>query len=256
MNERLWVFDFDGTISSLVPDRDAAVLHPSCELMILGLIRSESEIVAIVSSRTIGDLAARIPFRGLLLGGNSGVEWITREGRRIGPSAGSLKQLNRAKAKLDPGIASMAGLPGVEVEDKLWSIAVHYRRAEAPVRTRVERAVSNLAATCGIRLFRGPGAFEMSLIRSATKQRAVRRLCRYLGRVHPSRVIYAGDDENDADAMKWVIAEGGTAVTVGNRVQVDGAISAATPSRLSEVIDTIRKLSQATGSITQMGRQG
>jgi trehalose-6-phosphatase len=37
-----------------------------------------------------------------------------------------------------------------------------------------------------------------------------------------SRLLYAGDDENDAVAMRWVLRKGGIAICVGNRIRISG----------------------------------
>ena len=36
--ERIWFFDFDGTLSAIVPDRVCAELHPACRAMLLELV--------------------------------------------------------------------------------------------------------------------------------------------------------------------------------------------------------------------------
>ena len=59
------------------------------------------------------------------------------------------------------------------------------------------------------------------MFRQVNKSFGVRRLCRLLG-VDPSktRLLYAGDDENDAVAMRWVLRKGGIAFCVGNRIRI------------------------------------
>ena len=54
--ERLWIFDFDGTLSPLVPDRDAAALLPEGREMLSALVRLPRQGVAVLSSRLLDDL--------------------------------------------------------------------------------------------------------------------------------------------------------------------------------------------------------
>jgi len=62
---RLWVFDFDGTLSPLVPDRSIATLHAACKTMLEELSAGPREIVAVLSSRGIEDRVPRVPIPGV-----------------------------------------------------------------------------------------------------------------------------------------------------------------------------------------------
>ena len=72
----LWVFDFDGTLSSIVPNRAEAHLHRECERMLRFLARSPWNRVAVISSRMLDDMVARVAVPGVFLGGASGLEWM------------------------------------------------------------------------------------------------------------------------------------------------------------------------------------
>ena len=87
----LWVFDFDGTLSSIVPDRNEARLHRECERMLRFLARSPWNRVAVLSSRTLDDIVSGVPIPGVFVGGASGLEWRLSRGRRIGPGTASLR---------------------------------------------------------------------------------------------------------------------------------------------------------------------
>ena len=85
----LWVFDFDGTLSPIVPDRNEARLHRECDRMLRSLARSPWNRVAVQSSRTLDDVVSRVPVPGIFIGGASGLEWRLPGGLRIGPGAAS-----------------------------------------------------------------------------------------------------------------------------------------------------------------------
>src|SRR3970282_1740982 len=85
----LWVFDFDGTLSPIVPDRTEARLHRECERMLRFLARSPWTRVAVLSSRRLDDIVSRVPVPGIFIGGASGLEWRLPGGHRIGPGAAS-----------------------------------------------------------------------------------------------------------------------------------------------------------------------
>ena len=69
------------------------------------------------------------------------------------------------------------------------------------------------------------------------KSAGVRRLCRLADR-DPARerIVYAGDDENDAVAIRWVLSKGGTGIVVGNRITVSQAIHVEGPAGLARAV--------------------
>jgi hypothetical protein len=70
-----------------------------------------------------------------------------------------------------------------------------------------------------------------------SKSFGLRRICRILG-FDPSkdRVLYAGDDENDAVAMRWVLRKGGIAFSVGGAARAPGARVVENPAALARAV--------------------
>ncbi|MGE5698447.1 MAG: trehalose-phosphatase [Deltaproteobacteria bacterium] len=234
---RLWVFDFDGTLSPLVPDRNAAQLHPASRALLKALAGDPGSRVAVLSSRSIEDLAGRIPVRNLFLGGGSGLEWRFPAGHRIGPGEAAEARRDKARGAVLPLLSKISSVPGVEIEDKRWSLAVHFRRVPPEGLGAVHSLVLELERLSVIRVFSGPAAAEVQLLPSADKSFGVRKLCGFL-RFSPSggRIFYAGDDENDAAAMRWVIAMKGKAVAVGNGIRMTGVRHVDGPASLAHAV--------------------
>lgn len=231
---RLWAFDFDGTISRIVPVRQEATLDGKCERMLRYLLSSPWNRVAVLSSRALDDIVPRVPLPGLFVGGGSGLEWRLPGGTRLGPDAAAEKQLSTNRHAVRALLEEIAAIPGVEVEDKRWSVAVHFRNASPRSFRRRTSLLEGLRSRTGIKVHRGPEVLEVQLARGGGKSAGVRRLCR-LVEWDPSRdgIVYAGDDENDALAMRWVLRKGGTAICVGDRVHVPGAHSLEGPAALA-----------------------
>jgi trehalose 6-phosphate phosphatase len=238
----LWVFDFDGTLSPIVPDRNEARLHHACERMLRFLVRSPWNRVAILSSRTLDDIVSRIPVPGVFVGGGSGLEWQLPDRHRVGPSPGTEALLSAKRRAVSPLFEEMAAIPGVEIEDKGWSFAVHYRNASPRSFRRRVSLLQRLRNRKGIKLFRGPEVVEVQMLGGGGKSAGVRRLCRLSG-WDPSkdRIVYAGDDENDAVAIRWVHSKGGTGIVVGNRITVHGARHVEGPA---DLVEAIRRLEE------------
>ncbi len=245
-SRRLWFFDFDGTLSLVVPDRNAARLHPASRAMLKELMADSRNRVAVLSSRALEDLASRVSVPGLFLGGGSGLEWRLPEGHRIRPGEEAERKLQEVRDAVLPGLTRISAFPGVDLEDKHWSAAVHYRRVLPEALCMLAPLIRELKKQPGIRVFEGSAAAEVQFFPSVNKSFGVRRLCRFLG-FDPSSgtIVYAGDDENDAVAMRWVIARKGTAIAVGNRIRIPGALRVDGPVALARAV---RELVDRTGS--------
>jgi len=251
----LWVFDFDGTLSPIVPDRNEARLHRECERMLRFLVRSPWNRVAVLSSRKLDDIVSRVPVPGVFVGGASGLEWRLPGGHRIGPGAASETLLAAKRRNVSPILKEMSSIPGVEIEDKRWSVAVHFRNASPRSFRRRASLLQRLRNRKGIKVFRGPEAVEVQMLGGAGKSAGVRRLCRLADR-DPSRgrIVYAGDDENDALAIRWVLSKGGTGIVVGNRITVSRARHVEGPAGLARAVRELEEI--APVRIMAKGREG
>lgn len=239
----LWVFDFDGTLSPIVPDRTEARLHRECERMLRFLARSPWNRVAVLSSRRLDDIVSRVPVHGIFIGGASGLEWRLPGGHRIGPGAASESLLAARRRAVFPLFEEIASIPGVEIEDKGWSVAIHYRNASPHSFRRRVSLLQRLRHRKGIKVYRGPEVVEVPLLGGGGKSAGVRRLCRLADR-DPARerIVYVGDDENDAVAIRWVLSNGGIGIVVGNRITVPQARHVEDPAGLARAIRDLEEI--------------
>ncbi|MBI4595350.1 MAG: trehalose-phosphatase [Candidatus Tectomicrobia bacterium] len=224
--KRLWIFDFDGTLAPLMSDRNEAILHPLCEKLLHDLVDLPFQYVAVLSSRMLDDLIPRVGVPELWLGGASGIEWMAPDGKRL-TFAGTLEEdLDQARRELLPYIKELKNIPGIEIEDKKWSLAIHTRKASPEARKSLLLCLDKWNSAYLNRLFKGPEVFELQFLPGINKAFGLRVLCDYLG-FEPGQwdLIYAGDDENDAVAIQEVFSSRGTAFTVGGRLVLQGAIS-------------------------------
>jgi trehalose 6-phosphate phosphatase len=188
--------------------------------------------VAVLSSRLLDDLVTRVEVPGVCLGGGSGVEWLLPGGKRW-TAVGMAERLLAARETLIPAVGNILSLPGLDVEDKVWSMAIHLRGVRVKQREQVSSFLKDRLRRRGIRFFRGPEVVEIQFLPEVDKVFGVKAICELFG-VDPrrGRLIYAGDDENDAIAMAWVIQQGGLAVKVGYSHIVPGAWHVTSPAAL------------------------
>jgi trehalose 6-phosphate phosphatase len=233
----LWVFDFDGTLSPIVADRHAARIHPMCRELLKELARMPTHFVVVLSSREIEDLAKRVPLPRVILGGASGLEWRLPGGHRIRPGEPFEARREKVRGALAPLLSRLSHIPGVDVEDKGWSIAIHHRHVLPEIAAMLEPLLKELEGTPDVRVYRGPSVVEVQLLRNVNKSFGVRTICRIIG-FDPSkdRILYAGDDENDAVAMRWVLRKRGIAFSVGDAAHVPGARVVEHPVALARAV--------------------
>jgi trehalose 6-phosphate phosphatase len=183
----LLAFDFDGTLSPIVRDPDAATMRPRTRRLMEQL--AERYPCVVISGRARPDVQGKVD--GLRLRaviGNHGME-TTR------PTAAVLRRTAAWHAQL---AAALPGIPGLVIEDKGSSLAVHYRRAKSPttVRRKVRAAVELLR---GVRIVDGKMVVNVMPTDAAHKGTALLGLCK---RLRCPAAIYLGDDDNDEDAFK------------------------------------------------------
>jgi trehalose 6-phosphate phosphatase len=125
----------------------------------------------------------------------------------------------------------------VDVEDKGWSVAIHHRHVLPEIVAMLDPLLKELEGIRDVRVYRGPSVAEVQLLRNVNKSFGVRTICRILG-FDPlkDRILYAGDDENDALAMRWVLRKGGIAFSVGGAIRVPGARVVENPVALARAV--------------------
>lgn len=185
----LCAFDFDGTLSPIVDRPERAGMRPRTRTLLEDLAALYPCIV--VSGRARSDVLGKV--RDIKLAGVIG-----NHGAEMGMTGG--KSRRRVRQWKDALEAGLLALPGVWVEDKGLSLAVHYRQSK-------EKAVARrriLAATRGlehVRVFGGKQVVNLVLDTAPHKGDA---LAAERDRLGCNGVLYVGDDENDEDAFGLV----------------------------------------------------
>jgi trehalose-phosphatase len=170
--------------------------------------------VAIVSGRSATDARRLVPLGTLWVIGNHGLELVAPGGEiAVDPLVAPYRAvLSRVARRLE---SSLGDIPGVMVEDKVWSLSVHYRLVDPSAVPRIQRAVEELARENGLRMTEGKRIFEVRAPIRVDKGTAVSKLAEQLGALgdHAS-LLFAGDDVTDEDAFRVLRERAPRAVTV------------------------------------------
>ncbi|MCC7268290.1 MAG: trehalose-phosphatase [Caulobacteraceae bacterium] len=201
--------DLDGTLAPIAPRPDAVGYEPRRSRLLERLIGALDGRLAIVSGRSLADIDRILADVHPVVSAVHGLVIRTAEG--VATSTVDPRQLDRARQVLG---AFAARDPGLLVEDKEISLALHYRLAPA-CEPEAVRLVEGLAAELGWEFQPGRAVAELRPP-GPDKGDSVRRLMAtapFAGAVP----VFVGDDITDEDGFRAAAELGGFGVVVGAR---------------------------------------
>jgi trehalose 6-phosphate phosphatase len=217
------VLDFDGVLAPIVADPETSAM-PERAAASLARLTAALGMVAVISGRPASFLAGKVRVPGIRLLGSYGMEHVKDgNGQLCAAAAPWLAAVTSARDEL----AGLLGtLPGVRIETKPISVAVHWRQApdRDTAATEVGKATARVAAATGLRLEPGKLVSELRPPIDVDKGSAVVALIR---EARPAVTAYAGDDLGDMPALRAVHEAGGYALAVDHGAETDPRLLAA-----------------------------
>ena len=204
--------DYDGTLTPIVSHPAKAALPARTRRTLTRLARLERTRLAILSGRSLTDLARCVRLRGVFLAGAGGLE--TRDG--AGRTEVHVRPADALPTSLREELAAWCRrFPGARFEDKRVALALHDRALSARrrrafgagVRRRVLRHAGRAV------LLRGKRVFEVMPAVPVDKAWALDHWL--AGWNTGTLAFYFGDDANDEPAHARVRRRGGVSVAVG-----------------------------------------
>jgi trehalose 6-phosphate phosphatase len=212
--------DYDGTLTPIMQNPDEAFLAEATRDLVRRLAARVP--VAIVSGRGRDKIMHFVAMDEISYAGSHGYDISGPHGSfHWQQDPGLLEAMSRASAGLRQ---ALAGLPGVAVEEKRFSTAVHYRRAEPADLPEIERRVDQvLAGEPELMKTYGKKVFELRPGIDWHKGRAVLWLLEALGHDGDDVLpIYVGDDVTDEDAFE-ALRERGLGILVSEHPRPSAA---------------------------------
>jgi trehalose 6-phosphate phosphatase len=204
--------DVDGTLLEIAPRPELVRVPPRLPGLLTRLAAEREGALALISGRPLAQLDRLFhPWRGAAAGLH-GIERRRADGTLDCVLDGASEA---ALGRIRPKLAALASeASGLVVEDKVWTIALHYRaipERAAEIRTFAEALQREAGAA--LRLIAGQMVFEFQP-RDANKGRAIAAFIAeppFLGRPP----IFVGDDTTDEDGFAEIRRRGGRAIRVG-----------------------------------------
>ena len=234
-------YDFDGTLSDIVNDPDAArpVAGASDALVKL----AAQCPVAVLSGRDLADVSKRVGLPGIWYAGSHGFELTAPDGthHQNEAAAAAIPVLEQAAAELRGQIGS---IPGVVVEHKRFGVAVHYRNAARDRVGEVAAAVRAAGKRDALRVTTGREVIELRPDIDWDKGKTLRWVIDHLPDAGPLAPIYLGDDITDEDAFD-AVRDDGVPILVRHNDDGDRATAALfaldSPAQASEFTDRLAR---------------
>lgn len=225
----LVALDFDGTLSPIVKRPEDARLHDAVAEPLRRLVHRSDTVVAIVSGRGLADVRERVAMEGIYYAGNHGFEIEGPGVDRVHPAASEARPaLESCIEGLESALADEAG---TEIEDKQWTLSIHYRRAErSGAEGRVRAAIREHCTGPSLRVTEGKKVFEVRPDVEWHKGKATEFLLDVVGEEDGEETdrdalrvpgaprlpaIFVGDDRTDEDAFV-VVRDLGGGIVVGD----------------------------------------
>jgi trehalose 6-phosphate phosphatase len=207
--------DYDGTLAEFAPTPDHILPNPQVIERLTRLASFPHLHLAVISGRRLSHIQALLPVPHILLAGTYGLELQLPDGRQIDRL--QITDIRPTLDRLKPQWAALiAARTGFYLEDKVWSLALHARLAEAAEAETILQQARQLAVNTApfdrFHLLGGHRFFEVAPL-SADKGLAVDDL---LDRFMPPEAmpVYLGDDDKDEAAFVRITARGGIALVV------------------------------------------
>lgn len=185
----LLAFDFDGTLAPIVTQPQDAVMPDENRQLLATLCALRP--VAIISGRSVADLKQRIGVEPKYLIGNHGLEGIATNDNHLAECALTCQSWHQQLASL---LAQNDLGSGVILEDKTYSLSLHYRRVQDTDATANWLRTTLASLTPAPDIIGGKMVFNLMPARSANKRRALESLLLQEGLEH---TLFAGDDDTD-----------------------------------------------------------
>jgi trehalose-phosphatase len=235
------LLDVDGTLAPIAPTPEAAEVPAETRRTVAALAARPAVHVALVSGRSAADARRMVAVDAAWAIGNHGIETIAPGGEvsideRAAPWRERLANAARALA------GQLATIPGVFVEDKTWTLSIHYRNADPAVVPRVREAVRAAAAASGLRATEGKMVLELRPPLAVDKGTASVAFVRRVAPGQGAGVIYIGDDRTDEDAFGALRREVPDAVTVRVAGGNDDAHRTTSAEVLVADVDAVRAI--------------
>lgn len=231
--------DFDGTLIRIARRHTGGRLRRRVRELLGGIARTGA-LVGVVSGRRLEDVRKRVALREIWYAGVHGFFLCGPANRRVTHlNRKDRKRIARVHRRLRRGLR---GLPGIALEPKAATVAVHYRGASRRnaivARSLVERIC---AGEPGLHLLEGKKIWEFFPGGAVDKWTAIEFILRRERQRNPAAgrvLIYLGDDATDERVFRRMR---GISVAVGRRQRTAARYFLRSPAEVRRFLEALKE---------------
>jgi trehalose-phosphatase len=236
------MLDIDGTLAPIARTPAEAGVPEATHAALRQLATIPDVTVALVSGRSADDAWTLAGFEGAWVIGNHGLELRTPSGHLSAND--EARQFENAVAQAARSLSSVERTtPGALVENKRWTLSLHYRLAAASAVPALLTRAREVADACGLRVTEGKKIVELRPPVSIDKGTASVAFAKRQGALREgASAMYAGDDRTDEDAFRELRAHSSRAVTArvvaadDDLIETHAEFALASPAELGQVL--------------------
>lgn len=196
------LLDYDGTLAPIAPHPDLAILPPETKNVLQRLSNHSDVYIAVISGRNVENVKKMVGIEGITYAGNHGLEILHPDGSKfIHPMP---MEYEDKVTTLLKALQEEVCHDGAWVENKGALLTFHYRETPLELRADLVEKARQLIINNGFRAAEAHCAVEAKPPVQWNKGRASIYILRTAFGVDWSeriKIIYAGDDATDEDAM-------------------------------------------------------
>lgn len=200
--------DFDGTLVSIAATPQAVKVPEALPSLLQQLNLLTNGALALITGRTLADLTQLLSMDSIAAAGSHGAEWQRADG-----NIRSIDQVDTLFAPIKPILIQFAKRHNLILEDKAFSIALHFRQTPHLEHVIDELLDNIMQDVSELKVMAGKAVREIKP-KAVSKGIAIERFMQepaFVGRTP----YYIGDDVTDEDGFAWVNQVGGVSIKVG-----------------------------------------
>ncbi|XP_036328240.1 probable trehalose-phosphate phosphatase C isoform X2 [Rhagoletis pomonella] len=203
------LLDYDGTLAAIADNPDKTFMTVEIEKMLNKLAVHPQVFLAIISGRGLRNVQSRIGIKGITYAGNHGLEIETGDGTRYDYELAP--EVQKHYTTMVRELSDTVQKNGAWVEDKRLSLTYHYRDVPANLAEQQRKIATRIIESHGFRASPAHAAVEAKPPVNWNKgEAALLILKNKFGSnwAEEIKVIFAGDDNTDEDAMRALQGSG------------------------------------------------
>lgn len=231
----LFFLDYDGTLAPIRRRPGLALMPPGARRLVKKLSLQKWAGVYIISGRTLQNVKSLIRIPSISYSGNHGIELESPGFTYVSPAARAAKPYIQ---KCYRALKRKIKIKGAIIENKIYTLSVHYRMVRAGRIGEIEKILSGLKFNKKVRVRRGKKVFEVRPSVNWHKGKIVKLILKRK-KAKFALPIYIGDDITDEDAFRALGRRGVSALVSGRRRKTAARYRLRSPAEVLALLEFI-----------------